>query len=49
MDLIGEERARKIEAMRRKKLELEATQAEEERLVREATKRRVQFTNDSNL
>ncbi|CAG7837490.1 unnamed protein product [Allacma fusca] len=35
-----EERARKIEEMRRKKLELEAAQAAEERLVREATRRR---------
>jgi len=41
LDPMEEERARKIEEMRRKKLELEAAQAAEERLVREAAKRRV--------
>ena len=41
LDPMEEERSRKMEEMRRKKLELEAAQAAEERLVREATKRRV--------
>jgi afadin len=41
MDPMEEERARKIEEMKRKKSELEAAQAAEERLVREAAKRRV--------
>jgi afadin len=41
LDPMEEERSRKIEEMRRKKLELEAAQAAEERLVREAAKRRV--------
>lgn len=36
-----DERARKIEELRRKNLELQATTAAEERLVREAQKRRV--------
>ncbi|ODN06354.1 Afadin [Orchesella cincta] len=40
LDPMEEERARKIEEMRRKKLELEAAHAAEERLVREAAKRR---------
>jgi len=39
----SEDRARKVEEMRRKKLELEATQAAEERLVREAARRRVSY------
>jgi hypothetical protein len=42
-DNANEERARKIEEMRRKKLELEANQAAEERIVREAHKRRVRL------
>lgn len=44
IDPMEEERARKMEEIRRKKIELEETTAAEERLVREAAKRRVSFS-----
>jgi afadin len=43
LEPMEEERSRKIEEIKKKKMELEAAQAAEERLVREAAKRRVIF------